>query len=54
MSLFCKIPRECKEDLNTKFTNLNTRFQTHEFFKKMKETCFEYEYYKDYRYYRII
>ena len=37
MSLFCKIPRECKEDLNTKFTNLNTRFQTHEFFKKMKK-----------------
>jgi len=37
MSLFCKIPRECKEDLNTKFTNINTRFQTHEFFKKMKK-----------------
>ena len=37
MSLFCKIPRECKEDLNTKFTNINENFQTHEFFKKMKK-----------------
>ena len=37
MSLFCKIPRECKEDLNTKFTNINVKFQTHEFFKKMKK-----------------
>ena len=37
MSLFCKIPRECKEDLNTKFTNINENFQTHEFLKKMKK-----------------
>jgi curved DNA-binding protein CbpA len=40
MSLLCKIPRGTKEDINQKvyqkFTSFDTRFQTNEFFKRMK------------------